>query len=309
MTYEILPKNAKIFCCDKCAFNTSNKFNYLKHLDTRKHKILTNTYQNLAKNATQLYECLCGKKYKHKQSLYSHKKVCLSSVKLSEQRVEDYNIDFKELVCKMMTENNEIKNMLLKENQELRTQINELIPKVGTHNSITNSSITNSSVTNSSITNNKFNIQIFLNEQCKDAINMKDFIESIKISLQQLDLIQSKGLAEGLTNAILENISKLSLYKRPIHCTDIKRETLYIKHDDIWEKDKTKESIKKAIKELCHKPYYTLKEWLDNNPNYMDDENKQHYFIQTTRSLGKKCDTFDDKVIKNICSNTYIKEV
>ena len=309
MTYEILPKNAKIFCCDKCAFNTSNKFNYLKHLDTRKHKILTNTYQNLAKNATPLYECLCGKKYKHKQSLYAHKKVCLSSVKLCEQRVEDYNIDFKELVCKMMTENNEIKNMLLKENQELRTQINELIPKVGTHNSIINSSVTNSSVTNSSVTNNKFNIQIFLNEQCKDAINMKDFIESIKISLQQLDLIQSKGLAEGLTNAILENISKLSLYKRPIHCTDIKRETLYIKHDDIWEKDKTKESIKKAIKELCHKPYYTLKEWLDNNPNYMDDENKQHYFIQTTRSLGKKCDTFNDKVIKNICSNTYIKEV
>ena len=325
MTYEILPKNAKIFCCDKCAFNTSNKFNYLKHLDTRKHKILTNTYQNLAKNATQLYECLCGKKYKHKQSLYSHKKVCLPSVKLCEQRVEDYNNDFKELVCKMMTENNEIKNMLLRENQELRSQISELIPKAGIYNntitnssvtnnsvtnsSVTNSSVTNSSVTNSSVTNNKFNIQIFLNEQCKDAINMKDFIESIKISLQQLDLIQSKGLAEGLTNAILENISKLSLYKRPIHCTDIKRETLYIKHDNIWEKDKTKESIKKAIKELCHKPYYTLKEWLDTNPNYMDDENKQHYFIQATRSLGKKCDTFDDKVIKNICSNTYIKDV
>ena len=114
MTYEILPKNAKIFCCDKCAFNTSNKFNYLKHLDTRKHKILTNTYQNLAKNATPLYECLCGKKYKHKQSLYAHKKVCLPSAKLCKQSAEDYNIDFKELVCKMMTENNEIKNMLLK---------------------------------------------------------------------------------------------------------------------------------------------------------------------------------------------------
>jgi len=299
MTYEILPKNAKIFLCEKCAFNTSNKFNYLKHLDTRKHKLLTPVYKNLAENATTLYQCLCGKKYKHRQSLYSHKKVCLQSAKVCENSVENINVDFKELVCKMMTENNEIKNMLIKENQELRTQINELIPKVGSHNSITNSNIIN----------NKFNIQIFLNEQCKDAINMKDFIESIKISLQQLDLIQSKGLAEGLTNAILENISKLSLYKRPIHCTDIKRETLYIKHDDIWEKDKTKESIKKAIKELCHKPYYTLKEWLDNNPNYMDDENKQHFFIQTTRSLGKKCDTFDDKLIKNICFNTYIKEV
>lgn len=307
MTYEILPKNAKIFCCEKCAFNTSNKFNYMKHLDTRKHKLLTPAYKNLAKNASLLYECLCGKKYKHRQSLHAHKKVCLQSVKLFENSVENglenslenSNVDFKELVCKMMTENNEIKNMLIKENQELRSQINELIPKVGTQNNITNSNIIN----------NKFNIQIFLNEQCKDAINMNDFIESIKISLQQLDLIQSKGLVEGLTNAILENISKLSLYKRPIHCTDIKRETLYIKHDNIWEKDKTKESIKKAIKELCHKPYYTLKEWLDNNPNYMDDENKQHFFIQTTRSLGRKCDTFDDKLIKNICINTYIKEV
>ena len=312
MTYEILPKNAKIFYCENCVFNTSNKCNYLKHLDTRKHKLLTNTYKNLAENATSLYECLCGKKYKHRQSLYSHKKVCAKVCakvceKVCENNIEtivdNSNVDFKELVCKMMTENNEIKNMLIKENQELRSQINELIPKVGSHNSITNSNVTNS------ITNNKFNIQIFLNEQCKDAINMKDFIESIKISLQQLDLIQTKGLAEGLTNAILENISKLSLYKRPIHCTDIKRETLYIKQDDIWEKDKTKESIKKAIKELCHKPYYTLKEWLDNNPNYMDDENKQHYFIQATRSLGKKCDSIDDKVIKNICFNTYIKDV
>ena len=316
MTYKILQKNANFFSCETCDFVTGNKFNYLKHLDTRKHKILTNTYKNLAKDATSLYECLCGKKYKHRQSLYSHKKVCLKSEKLCEKvcekvcdkvcdKVCENNVDFKDLVCKMITENNEIKNMLIKENQELRSQISELIPKVGMHNN----TITNSNVINSNVTNNKFNIQIFLNEQCKDAINMKDFIESIKISLQQLDLIQSKGLAEGLTNAILENISKLSLYKRPIHCTDIKRETLYIKHDNIWEKDKTKESIKKAIKELCHKPYYTLKEWLDNNPNYMDDENKQHYFIQATRSLGKKCDTFDDKVIKNICSNTYIKDV
>jgi hypothetical protein len=196
----------------------------------------------------------------------------------------------------MMTENNEIKAMLIKENQELRSQIKELIPKVG-NNTITNNNI-----------NNKFNIQIFLNEQCKDAINIKDFIESIKISLQQLEQIQNKGLVDGLATAILENIGRLSLYERPIHCTDIKRETLYIKHDDIWEKDETKQNIKKAIKELSHKPYSTLKEWLDNNPNYMDDENKQNYFIQTTRCLGQKCDTIDTKVIKKICINTYIKD-
>ena len=306
MTYKILPKNANCLFCEKCDFTTSNKYNYLKHLDTRKHNILTNTYKNLAKNATPEYKCECGKLYKHRQSLNTHKKTCPKNDKIEKNEIiekneknengleEFYNMDFKDLVCKMMIENNDIKNTLIRENQLLREQVKELIPKVG-NNNIINS-------------NNKFNIQIFLNEQCKDAINMKDFIESIKISLEQLDLIKCKGLAEGLTNAILENISKLSLFERPIHCTDIKRETLYIKVNDIWEKDKTKENIKKAIKEISHKPYYTLKEWLVSNPNYMKDENKQNYFIQTTRSLGQKTDTIDDKVIKKICSNTYIKD-
>ena len=312
MTYTILPKNAKNFCCETCDFITSNKCNYLKHLDTRKHKILTKVDTNLAKNAAPSFVCLCGKSYKHRQSLYSHKKVCLrkdssettlehSNVNnennVNNEIINNNNNDFKDLVCKMMIENNEIKTMLIKENQELRSQIKELIPKVGSNNSVTNNNI-----------NNKFNIQIFLNEQCKDAINIKDFIDSIKISLQQLEQIQNKGLVEGLATAILENIGRLSLYERPIHCTDIKRETLYIKHDDIWEKDETKQNIKKAIKDLSHKPYSTLKEWLDNNPNYMDDENKQNYFIQTTRSLGQKCETIDTKVIKKICINTYIKD-
>jgi hypothetical protein len=315
MTYTILQKNANIFRCETCDFVTGNKFNYLKHLDTRKHKTLTKTDTNIAKDATPNFVCLCGKSYKHRQSLYAHKKVCLKmDVAIGETALEHSNVnensitnnvnninnennDFKDLVCKMMTENNEIKAMLIKENQELRSQIKELIPKVGNNNTITNNNI-----------NNKFNIQIFLNEQCKDAINIKDFIESIKISLQQLEQIQNKGLVDGLATAILENIGRLSLYERPIHCTDIKRETLYIKHDDIWEKDETKQNIKKAIKELSHKPYSTLKEWLDNNPNYMDDENKQNYFIQTTRSLGQKCESIDTKVIKKICINTYIKD-
>ena len=309
MTYAILQKTANIFRCETCDFNTGNKFNYLKHLDTRKHKTLTKIYLDTIKSASPTYICVCGKSYKHRQSLYAHKKTCLKKeidkkdngaldINNNDNNNND-NTDFKDLVCKMMTENNEIKAMLIKENQDLRSQIKELIPKVGSNNNVTN---------NNNNINNKFNIQIFLNEQCKDAINIKDFIQSIKISLQQLEQIQNKGLVEGLATAILENIGRLSLYERPIHCTDIKRETLYIKHDNIWEKDETKQNIKQAIKELSHKPYSTLKEWLDNNPNYMDDENKQNYFIQTTRCLGQKCDTIDTKVIKKICFNTYIKD-
>ena len=314
MTDNFAPNCADIKYCKKCDYKCSKISDWKRHILTRKHqntdKMLTNVDKKSAESAeNKILVCDCGKQYKHRQSLYAHKKVCLkmdvvicetalehSNVNVNENNINNENNDFKDLVCKMMTENNEIKAMLIKENQELRSQIKELIPKVG-NNTITNNNI-----------NNKFNIQIFLNEQCKDAINIKDFIESIKISLQQLEQIQNKGLVDGLATAILENIGRLSLYERPIHCTDIKRETLYIKHDNIWEKDETKQNIKKAIKELSHKPYSTLKEWLDNNPNYMDDENKQNYFIQTTRCLGQKCDTIDTKVIKKICINTYIKD-
>ena len=177
MTYKILQKNANIFRCETCDFVTGNKFNYLKHLDTRKHKILTKTDTNLAKDATPNFVCLCGKSYKHRQSLYAHKKVCLKmDVTIGETALEHSNVnensivnnndvnnnnnennennDFKDLVCKMMTENNEIKAMLIKENQELRSQIKELIPKVGSNSNITNNNTNNN-------TNNKFNIQIF----------------------------------------------------------------------------------------------------------------------------------------------------
>ena len=277
--------------CIKCNFVTCNKKDFNRHNNTIKHIMITNDNekpQKTPKNPLP-YKCNCGKEYIYKSGLSRHKKTC--NFEESSNIIKNENKDeMKELVFKLIHENNEIKNTLLKENQELRAQVSELIPKIGNNNT----NIHN---------NQKFNIQIFLNEHCKHAINMKDFIESIKISLNQLDLIKNKGLAEGLTNAILENISKLSLYERPIHCTDIKRETLYIKDNDIWEKDNSKENIKKAIKEISHKPYYTLKEWLSSNPNYMEDENKQNYFIQTTRTLGKNSDTIDEKVIKKICLN------
>ena len=143
---------------------------------------------------------------------------------------------------------------------------------------------------------------------------MKDFIESIKISLQQLDLIQSKGLAEGLTNAILENISKLSLYKRPIHCTDIKRETLYIKHDNIWEKDKTKESIKKAIKDVANKNIRQIPEWTNLNPDCKQSDSKKNNqylnIVMNAMSGGsnEEQNSNIDKIIKNITKTVIIEK-
>ena len=155
---------------------------------------------------------------------------------------------------------------------------------------------------------NKDNINIFLNEQCKDAINMSDFINSIQVSLEQLDYTKVNGIEKGITKILMDNINKLSKYERPIHCTDIKRETLYIKDDDKWEKDKTKEKIKKAINKTSNKNYPALINWRDSNPDYLECDDKAIYYAKTMSKIGKSVCDVEDKIIKTLCKENYVKE-
>ena len=191
-----------------------------------------------------------------------------------------------------MNENKELRN----QNQELTNTIKELVPQLGNNNT-----------TNSHNTNN-FNINVFLNEKCKDAINMSDFINSIEVSLEQLDYTKTQGLEKGISNVIMENMNKLSLYERPIHCTDKKRETLYIKDNDTWEKDKDKSKIKKIINKTSNKNFTALVNWKDENPNYMNFDDKQAYFARTISKIGKPISEVEDKIVKKICNETYIKD-
>jgi hypothetical protein len=161
---------------------------------------------------------------------------------------------------------------------------------------------------NITTTNQKFNIQVFLNEKCKDAINMSDFIKSIEVSLQQLDYTKHNGLVNGLSNVIIENMNKLGLYQRPIHCTDIKRESLYIKDDDNWEKDTNKEKIKRVIKNVSTKQFYALSKWTKENPDFQNNENKQNYYTHTLVAIANNKQHNDDKIIKKLCTSSYIKE-
>ena len=170
-----------------------------------------------------------------------------------------------------------------------------MIPKIG--NNITNNT-----------QNNKFNINVFLNEKCKDAINMTDFVKSIEVSLQQLDFTKKNGLANGLSKTIMDNINKLSLYERPLHCTDVKRETLYIKDENEWSKDANKEKIKKAIKKASGKNYNALQDWKTENPDFLINDSKTDYFTKTITVIGKSGDATEDKIIKNLCKETYIKD-
>jgi len=253
--------------------------------------MMTDDDQKVAKVAQLLFTCECGKKYKYKQGLSVHKKNCkFFLVEQSDNSNNQLTIS-NDVVLKLLNDNQELKNIIVQQ----QTQISELIPKVGNNN---NNTINN---------NQKFNINVFLNEKCKDAINMSDFVKSLHVTLEQLDFTKQNGLADGISKTIIDNMNKLSIYERPMHCTDIKRETLYIKEYDEWTKDNNKEKIKQAIKKTSSKNYNALNNWKDDNPDFSDNENKSEFFSKTISTIGKSTDIIDDKIIKNLCKETYVK--
>jgi hypothetical protein len=298
-------KSAKIrseFVCINCNYTTSDKKDYNKHIGTAKHKNNTNvdiTLTNLGKKSENIIEfiCSCEKKYKSRQGLYAHKKKC--KVLQNEAHIDSSNSQItlaneltNDLIIKLLNDNKEMREIIIKQ----QDQISELLPKIG-NNFITNNN-----------NNNKFNIQVFLNERCKDAINMSDFIKSIQVSLQQLDYTKQNGIVNGLSNVIIENMNKLGLYQRPIHCTDLKRESLYIKDDDNWEKDINKEKIRKAIKDVSTKQFCALSKWTKENPDFQNNEYKQNYYTHTLVAIANTKDNNEEKIIKKLCNNSYIKE-
>ena len=217
-----------------------------------------------------------------------------------------------DIIQKLVNENTEIKSILFKqfesfkeqqeaveiENKELRNQISELIPKIG-NNNIVNNTINSKQ---------KFNINIFLNETCKDALTINEFIDKIKVSIDNLLVTKDKGISEGVSNIFIENMNKLSLHERPMHCTDMKRETLYIKYDndkeEMWAKDEENKNLKEAISKVTHYQRQNLDKWIKEHPNWQSNSKEQEQYMQ----LVKKCteDCKEEKVIKKLCSNVYI---
>ena len=290
------------YYCEKCNFSTSRKSQYNRHLLTNKHKILINTDE---KSSEKLFYCDCGKKYKHSQSLYNHKKKCnfIDKEKHDNSKEEiinnefnniflvnknDNDLDYKSMFLQLINENKEMRGLLMKQQE----QISELIPKIGNNNNNIKQ---------------KFNINVFLNEKCKDALSMDEFIDKIEVSMKNLLTTKEKGQVYGISNIIMENMNKLSLYERPLHCTDKKRETLYVKNNE-WEKDENKECINKALKSIESKQLKNLNVWLDEHPNYMNIPSQQEEFAKLMSECGKSVDEGREKIIKNICDNVYIEK-
>ena len=298
MTNKISENLAKKYVCFLCDFYSNNKSDYNIHCLTKKHKKLENT-NNTNKISEILantdYQCICGKSYKHMSSLSKHKKQCSH---IQDQIVEynDNKEEFKSLIVKIMTDSSEKIDLLMNENKELRNQIkeqnqqiSELIPKIGNNNN----------------NKTKFNINVFLNEKCKDALSMDEFIEKIDISMKNLLTTKIKGQTQGISNIIIENMNQLSLYERPLHCTDKKRETLYIKNGE-WQKDDNGEQINKVLKKVEKKQLKNVKKWMDSHPNYMNSPKQQEEFSELLRECGKSIDDDREKIIKNLCKEVYV---
>ncbi len=282
-----VPKNEQNFCCEKCKFNTVRKSQFDRHLLTLKHKNQEN-YNKITTNYNKKssYICECGKNYNHRASLYNHKKRCNYGKELnSELKVPKSSGEY---IIQLINDNNEIKENLLRENRELRSQIQdqnkqitELLPKIGNNNTI----------------KQRFNINVFLNEKCRDAISMDEFIAKIEVSMKDLITTRDKGLSEGLSNIIIDNMNKLSIYERPMHCTDIKRETLYIKNTAEWEKDEKRVLIDRLLRQVENKQMKNITKWTAEHPEYMEDEVLQQEYIDLIRNCTSDVDECRDKVL------------
>jgi hypothetical protein len=289
MTDFFLKKNANNFYCEFCDFNCSKQSNYNKHLLTLKHQKTYNLFTKFTKNAVSQYFCICGKTYNHRQSLYKHKLNCktinnnLSNSSNLSNLSYLSNLDDKSLIVQ-----------LLQQNQELHKSLIELSKEKNINNSINNSN------------NKTFNLQLFLNETCKDAMNISDFVQTIKPQLLDLETTGRLGYVEGITNIILNNLKTLKIHERPLHCSDQKREVFYIKDNNTWNKeDHNKPILTKAIKVIANENIKNIGEWRKEYPDCTDSDSKNNklYLKIVSNSMSGSSKEEADKNLHKIISN------
>ena len=292
MLTESCEKVAHKFYCANCNYNTSRKSSYDKHNLTAKHLQLTNVNNKLTESCEKAtesssYIChICDKEYKSRVGLWKHSKNC----KFENKKTEKDEITDKELIMMLIKDNSEFKNMMME------------VIKTGTHN-------TNITHTNSH--NKAFNLNFFLNETCKDAMNIMDFVDSIKLQLNDLEKVGELGYVEGISNIIVKNLKELDINKRPVHCTDKKRETMYIKDEDKWEKDEEQKKMHKVIKKVACKNQNLIPKFKEIHPDcgkysskFSDQYNK--IIVESMGGTGDNDYEKEEKIIKNISKQVFI---
>jgi hypothetical protein len=266
---------------------------------------MTMDYKKMPENAG-IYNCECGNTYKYRQGLYKHKKQC----SIVNNTIVSLETQDKPSILFLLSQNKELMEMLVlqnsehkKDNIEMLNTIHNIVPKIGNNNNNTTNNTTN---------NNHFNLQVFLNEDCKDAMNFSDFIKQIQVSLTDLENQAENGYIKGITTLFIENLKGLSTNSRPIHCTDKKRKTLYIKENDIWDKEGSQEILKKGIQEVTRRTFERLiKEQEIHSVEYDDADSEfsmKCITIQRNLTPNHPRETTISKVIDNITQNTGITQ-
>jgi len=299
MTSEKTPKNPLEYSCRICDFNTRNKKDFTRHCSTRKHKNLINPNKILMNNGTiniPSLECICGKKYKHTSTLCAHKKKCTFVPSEPEREPEAELPITASMFMKVLDDNKELRNLLLLQQQQIKEQqkqMAELIPKVGSGNTTNNN-------------NQRFNLNVFLNETCKDAINWEDFMKSIEVGTKEFDAMVDSGLTEGVVKAICNGIQDLGVYKRPIHCIDAKRKKMCIKEEDAWNHDENavNGTLHQANVSLRGKYNNILKDWEKTHPNWAENEEDTETYMKLCGVVVGSLD--EKKCVTEIAKNTVI---
>jgi hypothetical protein len=294
------PKIEFKFLCETCDYKCSKQCEYKKHILTNKHKNLQNpTLNPTLKISEQKFTCECGKVYKHSSTLYAHKKKC-SNVYVTDSNVE--SLDKDQLIIMLIKQNAEFKNMMIEQQNTMMKVIEN-----GTHNTTNNSPNTINNTINSH--NKTFNMQFFLNETCKNAMNISEFVDSIKLQLSDLENVGKIGYVEGISKIIIKNLKALDVTERPVHCSDSKRDTMYVKDDNKWEKEsEDNHKVLKAIEDIANKNSKMVKEWKNKNPECASSKSHKadvysHIMIQAVCSNN---DTNNNKILKKIAKEVTI---
>jgi hypothetical protein len=302
-------KVANIYLCEKCDYITSRKCNLEKHMSTSKHARMTNDDkggQKVAKSSKNKQEfiCDCGRSYKHRQGLWKHKQDCNNYADNSATHLNPYDtISDKDLIMMLIKDNNELRKMMM-EQQSLMIESNNKVLDI-CKNGTNNTTYTNSH-------NKAFNLNFFLNETCKNAMNIMDFAESIQLQLSDLENIGQVGYVEGISNIIVKNLQALDVTERPIHCADKKREVIYIKDEDKWEKEEPdKKRIKKVINKVAFKNERLLTKFKEAHPGCNMSESKyadqySKIVIEAMGGAGNNDEEKADKIIRNIVKEVTI---
>ena len=319
MSTESCKKVASIFSCIKCAYSTSRKSSYDKHILTAKCKnqqFSTESCKKVAKYSEDIFECICGKQYTDRSGLWRHKNknncdknICDNTVTNYEANVKNENKNDepsdKDLILMLIKQNTE----LVKDNSEFKNMMMKVLEN-GTNNTTNNTINTNSH-------NKAFNLNFFLNETCKDAMNIMDFVDSLKLQLSDLEDVGKLGYVDGISKIIVSNLKSLDENKRPVHCTDTKREVMYVKDENKWEKEnENKQKMRKVIKHVAHKNTKLFKDFKEKYPGCEKSDSKysNKYDKLIIEAMGGKGDNDtekEDKIIKkiarNVCIDKYIE--